>query len=168
MLQYISDSDELEKDLRGFQLSGDFHITLFNYVTKDPLLPNIQRQLFDYAQEIITKSDDGNILAAAIEYCNSTFDTERFDVNVENLFMIEKNHKRLIQNILPLLSNALVNNPDDIKHLEKLSELLDTYSKHQIEDYRLAVANALDGLLHSVLRVHLKAQNKDLNDIVGR
>lgn len=155
------------KEIRDFQLS-DFHINLFSYVTKDSLLPNMQRQLFNYAQEIIAKSDDGNILAAAIEYCNSTFDTEPFDNNIENLFMIEKNHKRLIQNILPLLSNALVNNPDDIKHLEKLSKLLDTYSKHQIEDYRLAVAKALDGLMDSVVRVHLKTQNKDLNDIVGR
>ena len=167
MLQYISGSDQLVKEISDIQLS-DFHITLFNYVTKDPLLPNIQRQLFDYAQEIIAKSDDGNILAAAIEYCNCTFDTERFDNNVENLFMIEKNHKRLIQNMLPLLSNALVNNPDNIKYLETLSELLDMYSKHQIEDYRLAVAKALDGLLHSVIRVHLKAQNKDLNGVIGR
>ena len=155
------------KEIRDFQLS-DFHIHLFSYVTKDLLLPNMQRQLFSYAQGIIAKSDDGNILGAAIEYCNSTFDTETFDNNIEDLFMIEKNHKRLIENILPLLSNALVNNPDDIKHLEKLSKLLDTYSKHQIEDYRLAVAKALDGLMDSVVQVHLKTQNKDLNDIVGR
>jgi len=141
---------------------SDFHIEFFDQCHNVDFNECNGVNIFKLAMKCIEHCGSNiNLVASVLKYIITQPLTD--ELYVERLFVLQHSYVYLVPSTLPYLSKVLSSSLHS-SHLDDLTSSIEAYSRHQVEDHRLAAAQSIGYLLKPLLNNYTAAESNDIKD----